>query len=104
MQGLVMRIDIPDQDLHLDPVQGLVLVLHQGHHLHLGLTLIHHPNRDRGLCHDLDHVLDLDHSHDLKRMMNVDLMIREMTKRKKQDLVKRRMKKLRMNRNQKERT
>jgi len=103
MQGLVMRIDIPDQDLHQDPVQGLVLILHQGHHLHLGLTLAHHPNQDRGLCHDLDHGLDLDHSHDLKRMMNVDLMIREMMKRKKQDLVKRRMK-LRMNRNQKERT
>lgn len=102
MQGLVMRIDSPDQDLHLDPVQGLVLVLHQGHHL--TLTLVHHPNQDQGLRHDLDHGLDLDHSHDLKRMMNVDLMIREMMKQKKQDLVKRRMKKLRMNRNLKERT
>lgn len=104
MQGLVMRIGIPDQDLHQDPVQGLVLVLRQGHHLHLGLTLVHHPSLDQGLCHDLDHGLDLDHHHVLKRMMNVDLMIREMMKRKKQDLVKRRMKKLRMNRNQKERT
>jgi hypothetical protein len=36
-------------------------------------------------------------------MMNVDLMISEMMKQKRQDLVKRRMK-LRMNRNQKERT
>ena len=102
MQGLVMRIDSPDPDLHQDPVQGLVL--RQGHRRHLGLTPVHHPNQDRGLCHDLDHGLDLDHSHDLKRMMNVDLMIREMMKRKKQDLVKRRMKKLRMNKNQKERT
>jgi len=104
MQGLVMRIDIPDQDLHQDPVQDLVLVLRQGHHHRLGLTLAHHPNRDQGLCHNLDHGLDRDHSRDLKRRMNVDLMIREMMKRKKQDLVKRRMKKLRMNRNQKERT
>jgi hypothetical protein len=37
-------------------------------------------------------------------MMNVGLMISEMMKQKRQDLVKRRMKKLRMNKNQKERT
>lgn len=102
MPGLVMRTDSPDQDLHQDPVQDLVLC--QGHDLHLSHALIHHPHQDRGLCHDLDHGLDLDHSHDLKRMMNVGLMISEMMKQKRQDLVKRRMKKLRMNKNQKERT
>jgi hypothetical protein len=36
--------------------------------------------------------------------MYADLMISEMMKQKKQDLVKRRMKKLRMSRNQKGRT
>jgi hypothetical protein len=36
--------------------------------------------------------------------MNADLMISEMMKQKKQDLVKRRMKKLKMSRNQKEKT
>lgn len=102
MQGLVMRTGSPDQDLHQDPVQDLVL--HQGHDHHLGRALVHHPNQDQGLCHNLDHGLDLDHSHDLKRMMNADLMISEMMKQKKQDLVKRRMKKLRMSRNQKGRT
>jgi hypothetical protein len=34
--------------------------------------------------------------------MNIDLMISEMMKQKKQSLVKRKMKKLKMNKNQKE--
>jgi hypothetical protein len=41
------------------------LVLHQGHDHHLGRALVHHPNQDQGLCHNLDHGLDLDLSHDL---------------------------------------
>lgn len=98
----VMRTGIPDPGLHQGPVQDLVLCPDQGLSLHLSHVLVHHPSQGPGLSPNLDPGLGPDHDHDLKKM-NVDLMISEMMKQKKWDLVKRRMK-LKMNRNQKAKT
>lgn len=104
MQGLVMRTSSQDPDLRQGPVQNLVLCPGRDRNLHLRHALIHHPNLDQdpGLSPVPDPGLDPDHDHILKRMMNIDLMISEMMKQKKQSLVKRKMKKLKMNKNQKE--